>query len=133
MPFPLSSPQVLRPSFPRALIAAVVLFGIGQLVGVQLSGGMATALACLALLIFGLPHGTLDLEIIRKRLMGPWTGMVTLALMYLGLAAGMYGLWRVEPVLALAAFIAIAVVHFHNLFTDGRLAYINKNQPQSDN
>ena len=28
---------------------------------------------------------------------------------------------------------AIAVVYFHNLFTDGRLAYINKNQPRSDN
>lgn len=28
---------------------------------------------------------------------------------------------------------AIAVVYFHNLFTDGRLAYINKSQPLSDN
>ena len=77
------------------LIGALVLCAVGLSLGVPLSGGVATTVACLSLLVFGLPHGTLDLEIIRKRLTGPWTGMVTLVLIYLGLAAGMYGLWRV--------------------------------------
>ena len=99
-------------SGPGLLIGAMGVCVATLLAGLPLSGGIATTLACLSLLVFGLPHGTLDLEIIRARTSGPWTGMITLVLMYLGLAAGMYGLWRVEPVLALAAFIVIAVVHF---------------------
>lgn len=94
------------------LIGLVAFAVIALRAGVPLAGEIATTLACLSLLVFGLPHGTLDLEIIRARLSGPWTGMVSLVLLYLGLAGAMYGLWRAEPVLALAAFIAIAVVHF---------------------
>ena len=107
-----------RPGLPRSLsgstlgVGALALSLLALVAGVPLSGGMATAVACLALLVFGLPHGTLDLEIIRAQQAGPWTGMVTLVLLYLGLAAAMYGLWRAEPVLALGAFIAIAVAHF---------------------
>lgn len=114
MPAPpaLSPPSAGSLTGAGLLIGAVVACGIAGSLGLPLSGGVATTVACLALLVFGLPHGTLDLEIIRKQCAGPWTGMVTLVALYLGLAAGMYGLWRVEPVLALAAFIAIAVVHF---------------------
>lgn len=107
-----------RPGLPRSLSGSTLVVGalaltlLALVAGVPLSGGMATAVACLGLLVFGLPHGTLDLEIIRAQQAGPWTGMVTLVLLYLGLAAAMYGLWRAEPVLALGAFIAIAVAHF---------------------
>jgi Brp/Blh family beta-carotene 15,15'-monooxygenase len=101
-----------RLSGPLALGGGLILALVAALAGVSLSGGAATSLACLALLLFGLPHGTLDLEIIRARLSGPWTGLVTLTAFYLSLAGAMYGLWRIEPVLALAAFIVIAVVHF---------------------
>ena len=96
----------------RLMLGALGLTLVGLWLGVPLSGPTATTLACLALLIFGLPHGTLDLELIRARASGPWTGMVALVSIYLALAASMYGLWRVEPVMALAAFIGIAVVHF---------------------
>ena len=89
---------------------ALLLLALGS--GVPLAGGLVTTLACLALLVFGLPHGTLDLELIRARLAGPWTGMVVLVLIYLGLAAAMYLVWRIAPVMALVAFLAIAVVHF---------------------
>jgi Brp/Blh family beta-carotene 15,15'-monooxygenase len=95
-----------------ALCGGLMFSTVAVWSGVSLSGGGATSLACLSLLVFGLPHGTLDLELIRARLSGPWTGMVTLTALYLGLAAAMYGLWRVEPILALGAFVAIAVVHF---------------------
>ena len=107
-----------RAGSPRSLsgstlvVGALILCLVALVAGVPLSGGIVTAVACLALLVFGLPHGTLDLEIIRAQQAGPWTGMVTLVVLYLGLAAAMYGLWRAEPVLALAAFIAIAVAHF---------------------
>ncbi|WP_298162245.1 Brp/Blh family beta-carotene 15,15'-dioxygenase [Brevundimonas sp.] len=94
------------------MIVALLLSLLALVLGVPLSGPVATTLSCLALLVFGLPHGTLDLELIRARAAGPWMGMVTLVLLYLSLAASMYALWRIEPVLALAAFIAIAVVHF---------------------
>lgn len=105
-----------RPVYPlpgtSLLIVALLLSLLALGLGVPLSGPVATTLSCLALLVFGLPHGTLDLELIRARASGPWMGMVILVLIYLSLAAAMYALWRIEPVLALAAFIAIAVVHF---------------------
>lgn len=110
--------SVSRPGLQRSLSGSTLVVGsvalsiLALFAGVPLSGGIATTAACLALLVFGLPHGTLDLEIIRAQQAGPWTGMVTLVLLYLGLAAAMYGLWRAEPVMALAAFIAIAVAHF---------------------
>ncbi|WP_309627719.1 Brp/Blh family beta-carotene 15,15'-dioxygenase [Brevundimonas sp.] len=96
----------------RLILGALALALVGLWVGVPLSGQTATSMACLALLVFGLPHGTLDLELIRARSSGPWMGMAALVAIYLALAALMYGLWRVEPVVALAAFIGIAVVHF---------------------
>lgn len=104
------SPRSLSGS--TLVVGALTLGLLALVAGAPLSGGIATAVACLALLVFGLPHGTLDLAIIRAQQAGPWTGMVTLVLLYLGLAAAMYGLWRTGPVLALGAFIAIAVAHF---------------------
>lgn len=114
MSVPLGRPGPAIHPLPGAslLIGALVLSVLALGLGLPLSGPVATTLSCLALLVFGLPHGTLDLELIRARASGPWTGMATLVLIYLSLAASMYGLWRAEPVLALAAFIAIAVVHF---------------------
>ena len=97
---------------PWIMIMALALALLAGLAGLPLASPGATAVACVALLIFGLPHGTLDLELIRARLSGPWTSMAALVALYLGFAAGMYAVWLVQPVLALAAFIAIAVAHF---------------------
>jgi len=102
------------------MILALALALLAYLVGVPLASQGATAVACVALLLFGLPHGTLDLELIRARLSGPWTGMATLVALYLAFAAGMYAVWQVQPVLALAAFIAIAVAHFAEDWNDGQ-------------
>jgi len=95
-----------------ALALGAVGCGLALVAGVPLAGATATSAACLALLVFGLPHGTLDLELIKARGRGPWTGLAALLIVYLGCAAAMLALWLVAPVIALGAFILIATVHF---------------------
>ncbi|MEP7316517.1 MAG: Brp/Blh family beta-carotene 15,15'-dioxygenase [Sphingomicrobium sp.] len=102
---PLSRPTRLLAA---ALVALLVLYSASA----SLSGTASTIAACLAILLFGLPHGTLDLEIIkRERGAGRlWIG--ALLLLYLGLAAAMGAVWFLAPVDALAIFMVVAVVHF---------------------
>jgi Brp/Blh family beta-carotene 15,15'-monooxygenase len=85
---------------------------MAMVAGVPLDGAAATSVACLMLLVFGLPHGTLDLELIKTQSRGPRTGLAALLIVYLGCAALMLALWLVAPVIALGAFILIATVHF---------------------
>ena len=87
-----------------------------QTAGVPLDGPPVTAFACLSLLVFGLPHGALDLEIIRRRRFaaGP---AVALAL-YLVFGAAMYALWLINGVLALSAFLLISIRHFSEDWED---------------
>lgn len=84
----------------------------------DLSGPVATGLLCLALLVFGLPHGSLDIAVMRRcATMGRRQVGVTIAL-YLGLAAATYVVWCVAPVLALASFLVIASIHFADDWAD---------------
>ena len=71
-----------------------------------------TATASFALLVFGLPHGTFDLALLRRADTAGRLSMPKLVLLYLGCAALMYSLWQVGPVLALAGFLVTAVLHF---------------------
>lgn len=80
--------------------------------GDLLAGGVATTVGCLALLIVGLPHGTLDLELIKRSRGGGGVSMPVLLAFYLGLAAAMYALWRIAPLAALVAFLLTAALHF---------------------
>lgn len=80
--------------------------------GVILAGPVPTVAACAAILLFGLPHGTLDLTIIRREREVGQTAMCALLLCYIGLAVMMGAVWQWAPVAALAIFIFIAVVHF---------------------
>lgn len=95
-----------------ALILGFLGCTLATAAGVSLSGSVATSIGCLMLLVFGLPHGTLDLHRIRDQARGPMTGLIVLLAVYLGLAAAMFGVWRFAPVLALVIFIGVAVVHF---------------------
>ena len=97
---------------PLVLALGAAGCGLAMLAGVPLGGAVGTSVACLMLLVFGLPHGTLDLELIKARSRGPWTGLASLLVLYLGLATAMLALWQVAPVLALGAFILTAAVHF---------------------
>ena len=100
-----------------ALIAGFMGCGLLIAAGVSLSGALATSVGCLMLLVFGLPHGTLDLHRIRDQARGPATGLIVLLAVYLGLALAMFAVWRFAPVLALAIFIVVAVIHFSEDWT----------------
>ena len=73
-----------------------------------------TVIACLALLVFGLPHGTFDLALLRPAGGASFRSASSLAVvaLYLGCAAAAYLGWRVGPLFALAGFLAMAVAHF---------------------
>lgn len=76
------------------------------------TGSAATNAACAAILVFGLPHGSLDIETIKRQGAADPARVPWVLLLYVGLAAATYILWRVHPVAALGAFVVIAVVHF---------------------
>lgn len=92
------------------LLLAAALVGLHAVDGF-LASAAATTAGCFALLLVGLPHGTLDLELI-KRERGAGRTPLPVLMLYLGLAAAMYALWRVAPVAALVAFLLTAAVHF---------------------
>ena len=73
-----------------------------------ISPAMITA-TCAALLIGGLPHGALDLAVLRRDARHQIARVVSI---YLILAAAMFTTWQVAPSLALALFLGMAVVHF---------------------
>ncbi len=90
------------------LVLAAWLLGLHALGG-MLAGAAATTAGCFALLLVGLPHGTLDLELIKR---GGGRVSTPVLLLYLSLAAAMYALWRVAPLAALVAFLLTAALHF---------------------
>lgn len=109
--------------------AHVLAVTIAVLIVVQatnlLSGHAATMVACIAILVFGLPHGTLDLELVkRERATGP-ARMTFVLVLYLGLAAAMYAIWETYPLAALCVFLGIAVVHFSEDWPDSSHEYGN--------
>jgi beta-carotene 15,15'-dioxygenase len=78
--------------------------------GVQLTTPLVSTAICASILLFGLPHGTLDLALIQhsyrtKNVMG-------VVALYLGLAVAMYAVWQIAPVLALVAFFCLSISHF---------------------
>ena len=99
----------LRFSGVGTLVLATASVGILQASGVAVDGTAATIAACLAIAVFGLPHGTFDLALLRRE--GNQGRLAVLGL-YLVCAAAMALLWRVHPVAALVVFLVIATVHF---------------------
>ena len=90
------------------LAALFAVLAFGQ----SLSGSAPTIAACALILLLGLPHGSLDLEIIRRERQTGRLAMVGLLLIYLGLAGAMAAVWKLAPVAALSIFLIVAVVHF---------------------
>lgn len=91
---------------------AVAALAVASLTGVRLDTGTATVVAVAAMLLFGLPHGTFDIALIRRDRAARGIGLSALLTLYLGCALAMYLLWQAEPVGALLFFIAIATAHF---------------------
>jgi Brp/Blh family beta-carotene 15,15'-monooxygenase len=90
------------------LAALFAVLAFGQ----SLSGSAPTIAACALILLLGLPHGSLDLEIIRRERQVGGLAMGALLLVYLGLAGAMAAVWQLAPVAALSIFLIVAVVHF---------------------
>ncbi len=99
------------PWFSAGGVVLVTALAIGlDLAGLIAQTPMTTAILASSLLIFGLPHGSFDLALLRRA--GAPGATVYLVLLYVACAAAMYLVWRVAPVLALGAFLAMAVAHF---------------------
>ena len=97
------------------LIALIIVIG-AMLVPANLltSRAMLTA-TCAALLIGGLPHGALDLALLRRNASHRLALTISL---YLGLSAVMFAAWQAAPALALALFLTMAMTHFAEDWSD---------------
>jgi Brp/Blh family beta-carotene 15,15'-monooxygenase len=75
---------------------------------------LATRLTLLAaaVIVFGLPHGALDLNLVRGATNGSWVTLATAIGLYLIVAGAVLAVWFFEPVVALFGFLLIAVFHF---------------------
>lgn len=116
----MTSQIVSRSSFPVAgLVLATIAGAVLYRLDILPDTPTLTAVASFALLVFGLPHGTFDLALLRRAGAGGTLGSgLAMVLLYLGCAAIMYLAWRIGPVLALAAFLVMAVVHFAEDWAD---------------
>ncbi len=66
----------------------------------------------LAVVIFGLPHGALDLALVQGASRGSWTALLGAAILYLIASGLVVMVWITAPVAALLGFLTIAVIHF---------------------
>jgi Brp/Blh family beta-carotene 15,15'-monooxygenase len=102
-----------RSSFPgaTAALSATVALLVAAAAGLPLSGVTALVAGCAAILVFGLPHGALDIELIRRHGTSRH-GRTTILVVYLGIACITTVAWLIAPVAALSGFIVIAIIHF---------------------
>lgn len=111
-------PKFAGATFPKplrlwALPAATLLLIAAD----RLLGGMdsveANMLAAIAIVLAGIPHGTLDVEIAAAHFgQSGLAGKTKIIGGYLGCAAAMVFLWLLLPELALISFLIISIVHF---------------------
>jgi beta-carotene 15,15'-dioxygenase len=106
-----------RLSFSQAahLIASIAML-MAAVFGIPLDTPLVAIAICVAILLFGLPHGTFDLALIRQAHANRRIGAVVL--LYLGCAAAMYAVWRFAPGVALVIFFGLSVVHFAEDWAD---------------
>ena len=96
-----------------ALPAATLLLIIIDRVLGGMSGVAANMVAAIAIVLAGIPHGTLDVEIAAAHFgQKGIAGKATIIAGYLGCAAAMVVLWLQLPELALISFLLISIVHF---------------------
>ena len=96
-----------------ALPAATLLLIIIDRVLGGMSGVAANMVAAIAIVLAGIPHGTLDVEIAAAHFgQKGIAGKATIIAGYIGCAAAMVVLWLQLPELALISFLLISIVHF---------------------
>lgn len=91
------------------LIALILTFVVALAPAALVTGPAVITATCAALLLGGLPHGALDLAVLRRDASHRFAPVIGL---YLGLAAMMFASWQAAPTLALALFLAMAIIHF---------------------
>ena len=80
---------------------------------IELNSVQATMIAAVFIVIVGIPHGTLDVEIASTRFgKSDASGKIAILGGYLVCAAGMAACWMFAPAIALAVFLVISIVHF---------------------
>ena len=89
-----------------AVAVAVLLVGIAT---PALSSSGATGMACVLLLVFGLPHGALDIATIRR--IAPNAQQLVVGT-YLAAAATMFVVWWISALAGLAVFYTVSIIHF---------------------
>jgi len=117
--------QLSRPG-PFGPVAVGITGGllVAQPLGLDLAGNIATAIATLAILGLGLPHGAFDIELLRARVGGGVRRLAPVLGLYLGVAAAAALVWAVAPLAALAVFIVVAVMHFSDDWTGTRSGFL---------
>ena len=70
------------------------------------------AILALAVAVFGLPHGALDLALVQGASRGSRTALGAALAVYLAVSGMVLAVWIVAPVAALLGFLAIAIIHF---------------------
>jgi len=75
---------------------------------------LAVQLTLLAavVVVFGLPHGALDLALVQGASRGSMRALTAAAAIYLAVAAAVLAVWLIFPVMALFGFLIIAIIHF---------------------
>lgn len=75
---------------------------------------LAVQLTLLAavVVVFGLPHGALDLALVQGASRGSMPALAAAAAIYLAVAGAVQAVWLSFPVVALCGFLLIAVIHF---------------------
>jgi Brp/Blh family beta-carotene 15,15'-monooxygenase len=96
-----------------ALPAATMLLIIIDRFWAGMNSTHANMLAAVAIVLAGIPHGTLDVEIAAAHFgQKGIAGKAMIIASYLGCAAAMVLLWVLIPELALVSFLIISIVHF---------------------
>ena len=106
-----------RLAFGEAIHIVVSICALtAAMVGVPLDTPAVTIFLCAAILLFGLPHGTFDLALVRKAHADQ--RMLGVTALYLGCAAAMFAVWSVAPAVALVIFFGLSIVHFAEDWTN---------------
>jgi beta-carotene 15,15'-dioxygenase len=89
---------------------------VAMMIGLPLGKTVVTLGLCVAVLLAGLPHGTLDLARVRQS--GSMFQSFSIVALYLGLAAAMYAVWQIHSGLALLIFFGLSIAHFSEDWAD---------------
>ena len=110
----------LWPRSSLVLATVTALATLAVMFGFRLGSMEATTIAAVAIVLCGLPHGTLDVEIAATHFgqLGA-TAKSKIILAYISCAGAMVLFWMVAPAFALATFLLVSIVHFSRDWRDG--------------